>query len=319
MENNYETLRMPELKALTRGRGLTNYSQLRKAELIALIQNNEHQVRSAEGAGPLAPSVGEVQAQRQQRPTQRHTSALEGPGAPPPVPSSRMSSTWEPNQPPQMSTWEPQRELEQLEMEVPLTKRQLKCRCAKDSKLAKKFNNLEAEYNNLKSQMDALEDKITKASKSTNARFKRKKIRSMKREADKITRRLLESKKALKSLEPRVPKDPTLKRHPPSRSKCIEAKITDLNKKIRRAKNKRNKECLIAKREALRWGPKQLEEVFGGAYRCYWIDGIEGMDVGMHFARTRKFLIDSLTRETRDRVICSKVTTWIRFVKDGAP
>ena len=35
MENNYETLRMPELKALARER------RLRKAELIAFLQNNE--------------------------------------------------------------------------------------------------------------------------------------------------------------------------------------------------------------------------------------------------------------------------------------
>ena len=84
--------------------------------------------------------------------------------------------------------------------------------------------------------MEALEDKITKASESSNARFKRKKIRSMKREVDKIAEKLRESEKALKLLEPRVPKDPTLKLHPPNRNKCIEAKIDKLNKKIRRAK-----------------------------------------------------------------------------------
>ena len=197
MENNYETLRMPELKALTREHGLRGYSRLRKAELIVFLQNNEHQ------------------AQRRQRPLQRHT-----------VPALRMStwepnrppqmSTWEPNRPPQrhaapalqMSTWEPQREPQQPELEVPLTKRQLKCRQNKDSKLAKKFKNLEKENDNLKSQMEALEDKITKASKSANARFKRKKIRSMKREADKISEKLRESEKALKLLEPRVPKVP---------------------------------------------------------------------------------------------------------------
>ena len=78
-----------------------------------------------------------------------------------------------------MSTWE-------LEFEVPLTKRQLKHRQNRDSKLAKKFKNLEKENNNLKSQTEALEDKITKASESNSARFKRKKIRSIKREADKI-------------------------------------------------------------------------------------------------------------------------------------
>ena len=94
--------------------------------------------------------------------------------------------------------------------------------------------------------MEELEDKITKASESTNARLKRKKIRSMKREADKMAEKLRESEATLKSLESRISKDPIsgapLKRHPPNRNKCIEAKMAELNKKIRRAKNRRNKE-----------------------------------------------------------------------------
>ena len=74
--------------------------------------------------------------------------------------------------PPRHATWElqrePQTEARQPELEtgsrgtplcVPLTKRQLKRRRNKDSKLAKKFKNLEKENNNLKSQMEAL-DKI---------------------------------------------------------------------------------------------------------------------------------------------------------------
>ena len=77
----------------------------------------------------------------------------------------------------------------------------------------------------------------------------------MKREVDKIDKKLRESEKKLKVVEPRVPKDPIsrapLKLHPPNKSKCIKAKIAELNKKIRRAKNRRNKERLIAKREAL--------------------------------------------------------------------
>ena len=141
MENNYETLRMPELKALARERGLRGYSRLRKAGLIAFLQNNERRAQM---------------------------------------------STWELQREPQ---GEVQTEARQSELEAPLTKRQLKRRRNKDSKLAKKFKNLEKENNNLKSQMEALEDKITKASESTNARFKRKKIRSMKREADKITKK----------------------------------------------------------------------------------------------------------------------------------
>ena len=171
--------------------------------------------------------------------------------------------------------------------------------------------------------MEALENKITKASKSANVRFKRKKIRSMKREADKITEKLRESEKALKLLEPRVPKAPNgvpLKLHPRNRNKRIEAKIAEINKKIRRAKNRRNKEHLIAKRNSLRmdlnWGPKQLDGAFRGAYRCYKIDRIEGMDVDTFFARSKKFLMDLLSRETINRAVRSQAITWIRFVKD---
>ena len=234
-----ENMTMLELKALARECRLRGYSQLRKAELIAFLRDNEHWAQK------------------------------------PPPPPPQMS-TWEPDRPPQMSTWEPEREREnevrQPELEAPLIKRQLKHRRNKDSKLAKNFKSLDAEIRNLKSQ-------------NTNARFKRRKIRSMKREADKIAEKLRESEQVLKLLEPRVPKAPSgapLKRHLMNRNKRIEAKIAELNKKIRRAKNRRNKECLTAKRNSLRlelnWGPRQLEEAFGDAYRCYRIDGTEGME-----------------------------------------
>ena len=66
---------------------------------------------------------------------------------------------------------------------------------------------------------------ITKASESTNARFKRKKIRSMKRDFDKINEKLKESEKVLESVGPRVPRDPLhggpLKLHPLNRNKHI--------------------------------------------------------------------------------------------------
>ena len=48
IENNYETLRMPELKALARGRRLRGYSRLRKAELIAFLQKDEEDRRQEE-------------------------------------------------------------------------------------------------------------------------------------------------------------------------------------------------------------------------------------------------------------------------------
>ena len=80
------------------------------------------------------------------------------------------------------------------------------------------------------------------------------------------------------------------------------------------------KQCLIAKQDSLRlelnWGPRQLDGAFGGAYRCYQIDGIEEMDVDTFFARTKRFLIDLLSREARNRAVRSQATTWIRFVKD---
>ena len=40
------------------------------------------------------------------------------------------------------------------------------------------------------------------------------------------------------------------------------------------------------------------------------------MDVDTFFAKTRKFLIDLLSRETMHRAVCYQATTWIRFVKD---
>ena len=46
-----ENIRMPELKALARERRLRGYSQLRKVELIAFLQDNVPQ----EPQGPLRP------------------------------------------------------------------------------------------------------------------------------------------------------------------------------------------------------------------------------------------------------------------------
>ena len=163
-----------------------------------------------------------------------------------------------------------------------------------------------------------------RASKSTNAGFKRKKIRSMEREADKINEKLTESEKKLKLVEPRVPKDPisraSLKLHPLNRNKHIEAKIAEINKKIRRAKKNRIISALITKREALKaelnWGPRLLEGAFGGAYERYRIDGMPGMDLDTFLNRIRRFLIDLLKRESRTGAVRAQTTTWIRFRKD---
>ena len=49
-------MRMPELKSLTRDRGLRNYSRMRKAELDALLQNNPPQAQSHANASPTQPT-----------------------------------------------------------------------------------------------------------------------------------------------------------------------------------------------------------------------------------------------------------------------
>ena len=255
MENNYETLRMPELKALAREHKLRGYSRLRKAELIAFLQDEDR---------------------RQEDPPTRE---------------------------PELEVLQP--------LAVALTKRPLKRRPNKNSKLNKKFKNSSKEIDNLKSQNEELENKIAKAAQSMNAGFKRKKIRSMKRDAVKAIEKLKESEKSFESIESRIPKNNNSKR---SSSKRIENKIAELNEKIRRAKNK---DCLIVKRNSLKielsWGPKELEGAFGGAYRRYRIDGIEEnghvLDVDLFFARTRKFLIDLLNKETMNRAVRSQATT----------
>ena len=82
-----------------------------------------------------------------------------------------------------------------------LTKRQLKHRRNKASKLSKKAKNLRIEIDDLKSQMDDIEYKVAKASSSTSTRFKRKKIRSMKQEATKIAEKIKGRVERLESLQ----------------------------------------------------------------------------------------------------------------------
>ena len=180
-------MRMTELRALARWCQLRGYSKLRKAELIAFLQDNKRR-------------------QTQQQPQQ-----------------------------PQQQAQQPQ---QQPSQQQPQTKIQRKHRRAKDTKLAKCFVNLNSEINSLKLEMNELKEKISCTSRSAHSGFKRKKIRTMKREADKISVQLAEAEAHLGSM--RVPKDPVsgapLKLHPTSRPKCIEVKIAELNKKIRRVK-----------------------------------------------------------------------------------
>ena len=186
---------------------------MRKAELIALLQNSTPQAqirRRPPHPNRFSPP-----------PPQRHAKALEGPRALLPAPAPWMSPS---GASPRGATWELECEQEtkvrQHELEagsrgtpllIPLMKRQLKHMQNRDSKLAKKSKSLEAEIGNLKSRLDTLEDRIMRASKSTSTRFKRKKIRSMKHEVEKITEKLTKSENDLRAVEPKVPKNPISK------------------------------------------------------------------------------------------------------------
>ena len=108
-----------------------------------------------------------------------------------------------------------------------LTKRQLKRRRNKASKLSKKSKNLRIEIDDLKSQKDDLEDKISKASSSTSARFKRNKVRSMKREATKITERIREQTDKLRTIDANPIQQSS---QPLKMNKRIKKKIEDLNR-----------------------------------------------------------------------------------------
>ena len=65
----------------------------------------------------------------------------------------------------------------------------------------------------------------------------------------------------------------------------------------------------------MKWGPVLLEDAFGGAYRCYRIDGLPGVDPDTFFTRIRGFLVELLAKEMRTGAVHSQATTWIRFRK----
>ena len=63
----YENMRLPELKALARDRGLRSYSRMRKAEFVALLKNNGTPEGPRAPALPLLPSSTRSTTQPPQR------------------------------------------------------------------------------------------------------------------------------------------------------------------------------------------------------------------------------------------------------------
>ena len=63
--------------------------------------------------------------------------------------------------------------------------------------------------------------------------------------------------------------------------------------------------------------PIELEQVFGGAYKSYRINGRPKIDVDTFFNRIRKELIELIERELKTQTSARiQTTAWIRFVRD---
>ena len=197
----------------------------------------------------------------------------------------------------------------------------------KASKLSKKSKNLRIDINNLKSQKDDLEEKIKKVSSTTSAKFKGKKVSSMKREANKLNDLIKERMKELEKIETNPKIQEMFKITQQSKeNKRIKKKIEGINRKIRRVKggnksNNKTKNRLIVKREALKLQlsdttPKLIEGAFGGNYSKYRINGIEGMDLPTFFSKIRTSISNVLRKETSKRSIRAQTTTWIRYIKE---
>ena len=131
-----KTMRMTELRALARERELRGYSKLRKAELIAFLRDNK--INQPTRTLPHPALSGAPLGGTVRRIQQESSSPTD--------------------------------------TAILLTKRQRKCRCAKDTKLAKHFVNLNTKINALKLQMEELKKKISRTFRSAHSGFKRKKI-----------------------------------------------------------------------------------------------------------------------------------------------
>ena len=123
------------------------------------------------------------------------------------------------------------------QMNKKLTRNKRKKISQKASKLSKKSKNLSIDINDLKSQKDDLEEKIKKVSGTTSAKFKGKKIRSMKREVNKLNELIKERMKELEKIETSPNIQEMFKITQQSKeNKRIKKKIEDLDRKIRRVK-----------------------------------------------------------------------------------
>ena len=105
----------------------------------------------------------------------------------------------------------------------------------------------------LKLQISEQKNRLGKLKKNKNSKYKKKKVRIIRRELSKLTSKLNEVKVVINEMDSRRNND---------QRGSINERKNDLNKRIRRAKNKRNKDRLIQERERLKsgesneWGPR---------------------------------------------------------------
>ena len=206
-----ENMKVPELKALAKERGLRAYYKLRKVELIALIQ--EGPPRDLRAAESREQSLPRCDSPLSQLPSpQRRQGGV-----------NSCRARFRPDRPRQPDLL---RQLEERQSD-PLTKRQIRRR-NKLNKLDKQVKSSERELENLRSKRDSIMNKIEVGHKFRPKR--RKRIRPMNSELTKIDEKIKESKKKLENgtCKQNIMEPATLKR-----AKRIEKMIAEINKKIR--------------------------------------------------------------------------------------
>ena len=275
-----ENMKVPELKALAKERGLKRYSKLRKAELIALLT-------------PPAPAGPSTPATRTRPPK---------PTRPPPPPPTLSP----PPTPPTLSPPTPK----------PDSARQIKRRRNKANKLNKQIKSSERELESLRSERDSIINKIEGGQKFKSQR--RKRIRKLNKELVKIDKSISKLEKVLDSaidrLEPTHPPTKKIERKISELNRKIRRAKRNKVKEDLIAK----REDLRLRLADGKWNPEArvLEGAFGRVYRRYRIDGRPRMDPDTYFNRIKSQLIVTLKKESKGRSVKVQTTTWIRFKQD---